>query len=132
MQARGPVAHILQRRPCRRPKVRAAQGPATEDWMQVSNGNDEDGGRTGFWSRAGDFPGEGISSRRDRLKEMLKARYRISDEEAERRLRRAGLEENDDAANRRGPARRPQPNDASESKARCPAKPSQGGPRDGS
>jgi hypothetical protein len=112
---------------------RAVQGPAAEDWMKVSNRNDEDRGRTGFWSRAGDFPGEGISSRRERLKEMLKARYRISDEEAERRLRRAGLEENEDAADRRGPARRPQPNDASESQARqCAAKPPHGGPRKGS
>ena len=101
--------------------------------MHVSNGNDEDRGRTGFWSRAGDFPGEGISSRRERLIELLKARYRISDEEAERRLRRAGLEENEDAADRRAPARRPQPNDASEPRARQhAAKPPQGGPRDGS
>ena len=99
----------------------------------MSNGNDEDGQRPGFWSRAGDFPDEGISSRRERLKEMLKARYRISDEEAERRLQRAGLEENDEAADRRAPARRPQPDDASKSRTRGQAaKPPEGGSRDGS
>jgi hypothetical protein len=97
---------------------------------------DAEQGSSGFWQKASEALGEGISSRLDRLKELLKARYRLSDEEAERRLQSLGIGgsgmADDDA--RRGPEtsradqRRPKPRDESDERAPPAAKKPRRGP----
>lgn len=100
----------------------------TTDLNDDDSNREAEQGSSGFWQKASEALGEGISSRLDRLKELLKSRYRLSDEEAERRLRSLGIGSGmapDDA--RRGPETspadrgRPEPRDESDAPAAPPA-----------